>query len=48
LIDQLDLDSDGMAEVIIRNEYYESTDYTIYKKVKGQWREIYSGGGGGL
>lgn len=44
-IDQLDLDADGIDEVITENSYYEGHNYTIYKKQYGQWREIYSGGG---
>jgi len=27
--------------------YYESYDFVIYKKQKGQWQSIYRGGGGG-
>ena len=44
LIDVLDLDGDGIAEVFARTSYYESTDFTIYKKVKGVWRSVYQGG----
>jgi hypothetical protein len=44
LIDVLDLDGDGVAEVFTMNSYYESTDFTIYKKVKGVWRSVYQGG----
>jgi hypothetical protein len=44
LIDVLDLDGDGVAEVFAMSSYYESTDFTIYKKVKGVWRSVYQGG----
>jgi hypothetical protein len=48
LIDILDLDGDGIAEVFTANSYYESTDFTIYKKAKGVWRSVYQGGLFGL
>lgn len=44
LIDILDLERDGVAEVFVTSSYYESTDFTIYKKVKGVWRSVYQGG----
>ncbi len=44
LVDQLDLDGDGIGEVVAQSSYYESTDFTIYKKVKGVWRSVYQGG----
>ena len=47
LVDQLDLDGDGVSEVIAEGHYYESNDYFIYKKQRGQWRSVYQGGGGG-
>ena len=46
-VDQLDLDGDGIDEVISAGHYYEGGDYQIYKKQKGQWQVIYQGGGGG-
>jgi hypothetical protein len=48
LLDVLDLDGDGVAEVFTMNGYYESSDFTIYKKVKGVWRSVYQGGGFGV
>jgi hypothetical protein len=48
LIDVLDLDGDGIAEVFATTSYYESTDFTIYKKAKGVWRSVYQGGLFGL
>lgn len=47
LVDQVDLDGDGVAEVIAEGHYYESNDYFIYKRQRGQWRSVYQGGGGG-
>ncbi|HEU4596925.1 MAG TPA: hypothetical protein VFS10_17460 [Pyrinomonadaceae bacterium] len=47
LVDLLDLDGDGVAEVFAEGHYYESNDYFIYKKQRGQWRSVYQGGGGG-
>lgn len=47
LVDAVDLDGDGVAEVIAGGSYYESNDYLIYKKVGGRWRVVYQGGGGG-
>lgn len=47
LVDYVDIDGDGTAEVIAEATYYESNDYVIYKKQQGRWRSIYQGGGGG-
>ena len=47
LVDVIDLDGDGIAEVIAEGSYYESNDYVIYKRQAGTWRPIYKGGGGG-
>jgi hypothetical protein len=46
-VDQLDMDDDGVAEVIAEGTYYESNDYFIYKRQQGRWRVVYQGGGGG-
>lgn len=47
LVDAVDLDGDGTAEVIAEGHYYESNDYVIYKRQAGTWRPVYKGGGGG-
>ena len=47
LVDVIDLDGDGVSEVIAEGTYYESNDYVIYKRQAGTWRSIYKGGGGG-
>lgn len=46
-VDHLDLDGDGVSEIITRITYYESWDYHIYKRRGLAWRRIYTGGGGG-
>jgi hypothetical protein len=46
-VDQVDLDGDGVAEVVVGGSYYESNDYVIYKKRQGHWVSVYQGGGGG-
>ena len=46
-VDQVDLDGDGVGEVIAQGSYYESHDYVIYKRQQGRWRPVYQGGGGG-
>lgn len=47
LVDAVDLDGDGTAEVVAEGHYYESNDYVIYQRQAGKWRPIYKGGGGG-
>jgi hypothetical protein len=50
-VDALDLDGDGVAEVVTRSLYYESHDYTIYRKGRAAgatWRAVYRGAGGGV
>ncbi|HEX8355605.1 MAG TPA: hypothetical protein VF611_22050 [Pyrinomonadaceae bacterium] len=46
-VDQLDLDGDGVGEVVAEGSYYESNDYVVYKRQQGRWRPVYQGGGGG-
>ena len=46
-VDQIDLDGDGVGEVVAEGTYYESNDYVIYKRQQGRWRPVYQGGGGG-
>src|SRR5438105_161131 len=45
-VDQVDLDGDGVAEVIAEGFYPESNDYVIYKKRQGHWVSVYQGGSG--
>ena len=46
-VDQIDLDGDGVGEVVVEGTYYESNDYAVYKREQGRWRPVYKGGGGG-
>jgi hypothetical protein len=46
-VDQVDLDGDGVGEIVAKGTYYESNDYVIYKRQQGRWRPVYQGGGGG-
>jgi hypothetical protein len=47
LVDHLDLDSDGVDELIVRLDGYEDWQYGIYKRDKKRWKLVYTGGGGG-
>lgn len=47
LVDAVDLDGEGMPELVVRNAYYESWDYIIYRRVPAGWMALYRGGGGG-
>lgn len=47
LVDVVDIDLDGTAEVVARASQYESYGYSIYRRRRGQWRAVYHGGGGG-
>lgn len=47
LVDVVDLDGDGTAEVIAEGFEIENTLYVIYKRQAGTWRPVYKGGGGG-
>jgi hypothetical protein len=46
-VEHLDLDNDGIDELITMSHYYESWDYGIYQKRNGSWKVVYRGGGGG-
>ncbi|MGB9067986.1 MAG: hypothetical protein WCC21_05405 [Candidatus Acidiferrales bacterium] len=46
-VSHLDLDGDGIDEIITTSYYYESWDYTIYRLQNGSWKAVYSGSGGG-
>lgn len=47
LVDVVDLDGDGTAEVIAEGFEIENNSYVIYKRQAGTWRSVYKGGGGG-
>jgi hypothetical protein len=41
-VDQLDMDGDGRAEIVTQDEGFDGYGYSIYKKSRGIWRNIYS------
>ena len=45
--DIIDLDGDGICEVIIQKRNYSSWDYILLKKKGDVWEQIYEGAGGG-
>lgn len=47
LLDALDVDGDGSPELVTRTAYYEGWDYTVLRRTREGWSEIYQGGGGG-
>lgn len=44
-VDQLDMDGDGQAEVVTVNEGFDAYSYSIYKKRRGVWRDIFTSTG---
>jgi hypothetical protein len=44
LVDQLDLDKDGAAEVVTITNGFEGDSYTIYGRKSGGWQKIYEFG----
>jgi hypothetical protein len=46
-VSHLDLDGDGVDEIITTSYYYESWDNAIYRFQNGSWKSVYSGSGGG-
>ena len=47
LVDAADLDGDGQPELVVRTTYYESWDFTIFRRTEHGWMPVYRGGGGG-
>ena len=47
-IDQLDLDQDGVAELVFRIGGYEGSDYAIWRRQDGAWRQVFKGAYVGL
>jgi hypothetical protein len=41
-VDQLDLDGDGVAEVFVQQHGFDAYGYSIYKKVRRRWRQVYT------
>ena len=44
-VDQLDLDGDGVGEVFVQQHGYDAYGYLIFKKSRGQWRQVFAGPG---
>lgn len=44
-VDQLDIDGDGIGEVVTIDEGFDGYGYSIYKKQNGRWRSIHSASG---
>jgi len=47
VVDHLDLDGDGASEIVLRLEYSANWDFAAFRRVGGEWVEVYHGGGGG-
>ncbi len=45
--DHLDLDGDGPSEIVLRIEHTATWDFAVFRRVEGEWVEVYHGGGGG-
>src|SRR2546423_4562891 len=45
LVDYLDMNGDGVAEIVSIINGYDAYGYNIYQKKNGQWKSVYSGGG---
>lgn len=41
-LDQLDIDGDGVAEVFVQQHGFDAYGYSIYKKSRGVWRQVYT------
>ncbi len=46
-VDEVDLDGDGIGEVITQVSGSEAWEYAIYKRKAVDWQVVYKGGGGG-
>jgi hypothetical protein len=47
LVDILDIDGDGEAEIITQFGYYEAVEYHVYRKTNGKWVNFYKQFGAG-
>lgn len=47
VVGTVDVDGNGIAEVIVRNNGYEATSFGIYELQDGQLKEVFSGAGHG-
>jgi hypothetical protein len=46
-VDQLDLDADGVDELVVETMGYETEAFLIYKRQSGAWKQVWVGGGAG-
>lgn len=46
-LDVIDMNNDGVLEIVMKNYFYEAWSYTIVGKVSGVWKEVFTGAGGG-
>ena len=46
-VDQLDLDGDGIDEIVVELIGYETEGFLIYKRQGGAWESVWAGGQGG-
>jgi hypothetical protein len=44
-VDQLDLDGDGTGEVFVRQHGFDAYGYSIYKKTRGRWIQVFTAAG---
>ncbi len=46
-VDQLDLDGDGVDEIVVEKTGYEDEEFEIYHRRDGSWAQVHIGGQGG-
>lgn len=46
-VDQLDLDGDGVDEIVVEVTGYENEEFAIYHRSYGSWTQVHLGGQGG-
>jgi hypothetical protein len=46
-VDQLDLDGDGVDEIVVEMTAYESEEFRVIKRINGVWTRVHVGGAGG-
>jgi len=46
-VDQLDLDGDGLDEIVVEMTAYESEEFRVVKRINGVWTRVHVGGAGG-
>lgn len=42
LVDVIDIDGDGVNELIVKRFYYEGFCYEVYKYLQGRWKKVFS------